>query len=956
MPGNTKRKWNLGSKSFFGSRAPNKVLLVEDTSQDESCQPSMLREPTQLSRSDVSTEEKGGKSRAARIRQGGSKFFSIVGVQTNSETPLSKETSSLPTERDQALAISRDAVTPYDTPLPLPAVQNASLSPSSIQVHQTLPSPLTHPQVSIHLAASVWSAEEVDEQHNPDVASLLAPEAYSRQKEPFGFRQSISSASIAHRLSHKLSATFGNPTIVHRPNLRPRPSLLSMRNDRGINKNSQEQLNSPEDSTAPSSLNYSGSASAGGYSTGKTSLDSNVASTLLTLHHEILNKPGEAMVTSATAGWEKSLAPIQEAPPDTPSIVTVETAANAKIFFETHYDPLLAGKTSPRSLRRRELECRLDAQDVPEEYRCCERLAWAKHESYHLRQVRILKGKTNQATDNLGMTVAGYEIVRILGKGSFGIVRLVREKEPIPISAARLAPIAYQAWQQPTHHGPSTSASEGPVPTFSGPTSPRVGNSNKASREVYAMKVIRKSDMLRNCQEGHLRAERDFLVASEKSMWVVPLVASFQDRTNLYLVMEYMIGGDFLGLLFRRNILKERHARWYIAEMILCVEETHRRNWIHRDIKPDNFLISSSGHLKISDFGLAFDGHWSHDQRFYKNHRRNLMDKLGIEIKGDFEDQQEEAKRTSRGHMLNILTGRSIQIRENAQMEEAGEDESILQWRNRKGKRRMAASVVGTSQYMAPEVIRGDPYDGRCDWWSIGIILYECLYGFTPFVCEKREDTKARILDNRNSLMFPNAREYKVSREAIDLIGNLLQEKEHRLSSKKYMFNDYQHSRRVPGQLISKYADLSAADYKGRFVYPNDATDIKGHPFFSRIAWDRHHLTRPPFVPDTSGREDTKYFDEEDPISDVDDAASQSSGHEGADPTPACGNFNSKALSRADKAAKGRTKKRARDKVLRDEEVGRQALELRKKGAFIGYTYRRPKLFLGLADQSGRQQ
>jgi serine/threonine protein kinase len=113
---------------------------------------------------------------------------------------------------------------------------------------------------------------------------------------------------------------------------------------------------------------------------------------------------------------------------------------------------------------------------------------------------------------------------------------------------------------------------------------------------------------------------------------VVPLIASFQDANNLYLVMDYMVGGDFLGLLIRKETLSEDKTRWYIAEMILCVEEAHRLRWIHRDIKPDNFLISASGHLKISDFGLAFDGHWAHDQSYYNNQRYSLMDKLGIQV------------------------------------------------------------------------------------------------------------------------------------------------------------------------------------------------------------------------------------------------------------------------------------------------------------------------------------
>lgn len=242
----------------------------------------------------------------------------------------------------------------------------------------------------------------------------------------------------------------------------------------------------------------------------------------------------------------------------------------------------------------------------------------------------------------------------------------------------------------------------------------------------------------------------------------------------------------------------------------------------------------------------------------------------------------------------------------------------------------------------------------------------------------------ACMQNNTNSLVFPDEREVerreKVSFEAMELINSLLQEREHRLSSKKYRLNDWQHSRRVPGQLVARRADPLAQDYQGNFVYPDDATDIKAHPFFNRIAWDRLHLTRPPFVPDVSGGDDTKYFDEEDPVSDVDDAASEPSGDEASDedmpdnrPTTqlatqvdgaqglhdgvvdtaancGAGEYNAPVYpnldGKQDKVARAKAKKRPRDRVLRDKEVGRKALELRKKGAFLGYTYRRPKLFL----------
>lgn len=203
---------------------------------------------------------------------------------------------------------------------------------------------------------------------------------------------------------------------------------------------------------------------------------------------------------------------------------------------------------------------------------------------------------------------------------------------------------------------------------------------------------------------------------------IIPLVSSFQDFDNLYLVMEYMPGGDFLGLLIRDNILSEPVAKWYIAEMILCIEEAHRLKWIHRDVKPDNFLISASGHLKISDFGLAFDGHWSHDQAYYNNHRYSILTKLGINVEGDTLDRKDGRSIVSA--MRESET--ALRAKERHEIDSSmGDGEGVLAWRNLNGNRSLARSVVGTSQYMAPEVVRGELYDGRCDWWSVAIILFE---------------------------------------------------------------------------------------------------------------------------------------------------------------------------------------------------------------------------------------
>ena len=202
--------------------------------------------------------------------------------------------------------------------------------------------------------------------------------------------------------------------------------------------------------------------------------------------------------------------------------------------------------------------------------------------------------------------------------------------------------------------------------------------------------------------------------------------------------MDYMPGGDFLCLLIREHCLPETVTRFYIAEMIICVEEAHRLHCIHRDVKPDNFLVSASGHLKISDFGLAFDGHWSHDSGYYNYHRFSLMKRLGINLDGEDRDKRED--RAVQRQLKSTSLTKYDKVNQ-------VDGEPLLDWRERCGNRLAANSVVGTRQYMAPEVLKGSAYDGRCDWWSIGIILFECLYGYTPFYSDEgRERTKQKIL------------------------------------------------------------------------------------------------------------------------------------------------------------------------------------------------------------------
>jgi len=169
------------------------------------------------------------------------------------------------------------------------------------------------------------------------------------------------------------------------------------------------------------------------------------------------------------------------------------------------------------------------------------------------------------------VSVEDYEKLKLIGRGAFGEVYLVKKKE---------------------------------------------------TGDIFALKQLRKSSVIKQDQAAHARAERDIMAEAEAldNEWVVTLYCSFQDAIYLYLLMEYLPGGDLLSLMIKHETFNEDQVRFFLAEIVLAVESVHKLGYVHRDIKPDNVLIGADGHIKLSDFGLCTGFRPTHDTKMYKNH------------------------------------------------------------------------------------------------------------------------------------------------------------------------------------------------------------------------------------------------------------------------------------------------------------------------------------------------
>lgn len=306
--------------------------------------------------------------------------------------------------------------------------------------------------------------------------------------------------------------------------------------------------------------------------------------------------------------------------------------------------------------------------------------------------------------------------------------------------------------------------------------------------EILALKRMKKSLFIDRNEVHRVKQERE-VMAKSNSQWLAKLKYCFQSNDYLFMAMEYIPGGDIKSLLDHMECLPEESAKFFFAEMLLAVDALHQLGYIHRDLKPDNFMIDKSGHLKLIDFGLSKEGF---KKKFARSSLRELV--------------RRESTISTRGWTSSIKRTKGSRLR---------------------NRQRVVYSVVGSPEYMAVEILTQQGYTHLVDYWSLGVILYEFIYGVTPFGADTVKEVFNRVQNWEQHLHppeFASDEDYPVSPEFWDLMEHLI------------------------------------CNAKNRF---QSISDIQAHPWFRSFNWDAIRTMEPPFIPELEDEADTSYFQNE---------------------------------------------------------------------------------------------
>ncbi|KAI4334589.1 hypothetical protein L6164_019261 [Bauhinia variegata] len=325
---------------------------------------------------------------------------------------------------------------------------------------------------------------------------------------------------------------------------------------------------------------------------------------------------------------------------------------------------------------------------------------------------------------------------------------------------------------------------------------------DESARCPFALKVMDKSSVHAKL-DADRRARWEIQVLSRLSHPFLPsLLGTLENDQLLGWAVPYCPGGDLNVLRYHQTdrVFSPTVIRFYLAEIVCALEHLHSMGIAYRDLKPENILIQQSGHVILTDFDLS----------------RKLIPKTFISSTTQLEETPKlpESRRKNHRNFTRWIPVAAY-ISQNKKGLKKAKSARVSPASRRKpsfssGER--SNSFVGTEEYVSPEIVRGDGHEFAVDWWALGILTYEMLYGTTPFKGKNKKETFRNIL--------AKAPEFIGKRTALtDLIGRLLEK-----------------------------------DPTRRLGYVRGASEIKGHEFFKGVRWDLlREIVRPPFIP--SGEE-----------------------------------------------------------------------------------------------------
>ncbi|GAB2284790.1 Serine/threonine-protein kinase d6pkl2 [Dionaea muscipula] len=336
----------------------------------------------------------------------------------------------------------------------------------------------------------------------------------------------------------------------------------------------------------------------------------------------------------------------------------------------------------------------------------------------------------------------------------------------------------------------------------------------------FAMKVMDKASLAGRKKLLRAQTEREILQSLDHP-FLPSLYTHFETEKFSCLVMEFCPGGDLHTLRQRQpgKYFTEQAVKFYVAEVLLAMEYLHMLGIVYRDLKPENVLVREDGHIMLSDFDLSLrcavsptlvKSSSSLDTEALKRNSGYCVQPACIEPSSCIQPSCAVPSPTTCFGPRLLFSSKSK--KERKPKNEVGNQVSPLPELIAEPTGARSMSFVGTHEYLAPEIIKGEGHGSAVDWWTFGIFLYELLFGKTPFKGSGNRATLFNVVGQ--PLRFPEAP--VVSFQARDLIrGLLVKEPQHRLA------------------------------------YKRGATEIKQHPFFEGVNWALIRCASPPEIPRT---------------------------------------------------------------------------------------------------------